>query len=76
VGTVYTLPAVAGAALSEEADQIDHITRGVLMVGSAAGQAEPALPSKGPSPVAKTMAPQQPERGSHGESCPRTAPSG
>lgn len=43
VGKVYTLPAVAGAALPKEAAQLDHITLGVLIVRSAAGRAEPAL---------------------------------
>jgi 3'-5' exoribonuclease len=40
---VHTLPAIAGAALPEEASSIDHITQGVLMVRAAAVQAEPAV---------------------------------
>jgi 3'-5' exoribonuclease len=44
VGKVYTLPAVAGAAIPDEAGQCDHVTRGVLMVQAAAATLEPEIP--------------------------------
>jgi len=43
VGKIYTLPPIAGAALPKEARQLDHITWGVLMVRTAAAQAQPPL---------------------------------
>lgn len=38
VGKVYTLPAVAGAALPPAAQQCDHVTRGVLMIQAASAR--------------------------------------
>jgi 3'-5' exoribonuclease len=41
VGKTQTLPAVAGAALPDDASRFDHITLGVLMVRLAAAQSVP-----------------------------------
>jgi 3'-5' exoribonuclease len=44
VGKVYCLPAVAGAAVPDEALQCDHVTRGVLIVQAAAARLDPGIP--------------------------------
>jgi 3'-5' exoribonuclease len=46
VGKTRTLPAVAGAALPDDASRFDHITLGVLMVRLAAAHAAPPLESE------------------------------
>lgn len=43
VGKVWTLPELAGAAVPDEAAYLDHVTRSVLMVRTAATQLDPPL---------------------------------
>jgi 3'-5' exoribonuclease len=44
VGKVWTLPAIAGAPLPMQAEQMDHVTMGAVMVQAAAGQL-PVVPT-------------------------------
>lgn len=43
VGKTQTLPRIAGGALPERAQQVDHVTLGVVLVRLAAATAEPRL---------------------------------
>lgn len=43
VGKVRTLPPIAGGAIPETGEMLDHVTLGVLMIRAAAERAEPAM---------------------------------
>ncbi len=46
VGTVETLPEIAGTTIPDAASFADHITRGILLVRGTAAQLETDLPAK------------------------------
>lgn len=43
IGKVWTLPRIAGGPLPQEASEVDHVTRGVLMIQRAADQLSPPV---------------------------------
>ena len=43
IGKVWTLPRIAGGPLPQEANEVDHVTRGVLAIQRAADQLSPPV---------------------------------